>query len=268
MIVAITQIWIYPVKALAGARLPRARVDDRGLEGDRRFMVVDAEGRFLTQRRHPRMACVRARLDGPTLRLEHASGALDVPREVEGPAREVRVWDDRVSAIDAGDEAAAWISEAVGAHARLVRMPEATRRPADPRRARPGDLVSFADGFPFLLVSESSLEALVARLEAPIDVRRFRPNLVVRGAPAWDEDTWRELETGDLRFLVRKPCGRCVVVNVDPDRGTAGAEPLATLATLRTQSNAVVFGQNLVHDGAGELREGDVARVITAREAP
>ncbi len=261
MIVTITQLWIYPVKALGGARVERARVDDRGLEGDRRFMVVDADGRFLTQRRHPRMACVRARLDGPTLRLEHAGGALDVPREVEGPAREVRVWEDRVSAVDAGDEAAAWLSDAIGEHARLVRMPEATRRPADPRHARAGDLVAFADGFPFLLVSESSLEALAARLEAPIDVRRFRPNLVVGGAPAWSEDRWRELETGSLRLLVRKPCGRCRVVNVDPERGTAGTEPLATLATFRTEGHAVIFGQNLVHDGAGELSVGEPARV-------
>lgn len=257
----LSQIWIYPVKSLAGYRVPSARVDDRGLAGDRRFMIVDGEGRFLTQRSLPRMACVRALVDGELLRLEHASmEPLALPLEVNGPLREVCVWDDRCEAIDAGELASRWMSEALGTPARLVRMPASTRRAADPRNARPGDLVSFADGFPFLLASESSLDALAARLGAPVDVRRFRPNLVVRGVPAFAEDGWHELTVGALRFFLRKPCGRCQIVNVDPDRGTRGTEPLATLATFRTEGNAVLFGQNLVHDGLGELCEGDPVR--------
>lgn len=260
---AISQLWIYPVKSLGGMRVPRARVDERGFEGDRRFMVVDDSGAFLTQRKVPRMACVRATIEDGALRLEHAGmRALSVRLDVDGPAREVRVWRDRVLAVDAGDEAAAWIGEAIGVRARLVRMPESTRRPADPEHARPGDLVAFADAFPFLLVSEGSLEALSRELGAPADVRRFRPNLVVRGAPPFAEDGWRELAAGSVRFFVRKPCARCRIVDVDPDRGVLGGDVLAALARSRTVGNAVLFGQNLVHDGKGELAEGDSVRVL------
>ncbi len=264
--VTLAELWVYPVKSLAGTRADRVRVDDRGFAGDRRFMVVDGEDRFVTQRAVPRMALVHPRLEPESLRLEHAAKEpLELPIDAPGPTREVRVWDDRCEAIDAGDEVAAWLSEAIGQRARLVRMPESTRRPADPRHARPGDLVSFADGFPFLLVNESSLDALNERLAEPVDVRRFRPNLVVRGAAPWAEDGFRELSSASLRFHVRKPCGRCAIVNVDPDRGTRGTEPLATLASFRTREGSVLFGQNLVHDGEGELRAGELLDVVDAR---
>lgn len=262
MSLSLSQLWIYPVKSLAGVRVERARVERRGLARglvhDRRFMVVGADGEFLTQRQHPRMALVRVAVAEPYLRLEALSCApIHVPLVPEGSAREVRVWGDTCAAIDAGDDVASWISAFVGCTARLVYMPESTERGADRPYAREGDLVSFADGFPFLLLGEASIEALNERLSQQVDVRRFRPNLVVRGAPPFAEDGWRELVIGSVRFLPCKPCGRCTVVNVDPDRGERSKEPLATLASFRTREGRVLFGQNLVHDGEGEIAEGD-----------
>lgn len=259
----LSAIWIYPVKSLAGVRVSRAHVEDRGLRDDRRFMVVEPDGRFLTQREHAPMALVRARVEGDALHLE-APGAppLVVPLEVDGPAREVTVWADRCEATDAGERAARWLSDALGRRARLVRMPASTRRAVDARYASDGEIVSFADAFPFLLVGQGSLDALNARLEAPVDARRFRPNLIVEGAAPFAEDGWRELAIGAVRLHVRKACSRCPIVNVDPDRGARGSEPLATLATFRTADHRVLFGQNLVHQGRGSLREGDPVRLV------
>jgi uncharacterized protein YcbX len=265
--VRLSEIWIHPVKSLAGGRAVHARVDDRGLEGDRRFMVVDASDRFLTQREHPPMARVAARIEGGSLRLETAGrAALALPIEVEGPAREVTVWDDRCRAIDAGDEAAGWLSDALEREVRLVRMPESTRRPVARAYSSEGALVSFADAFPLLLIGQGSLDALNARLEQPVDARRFRPNLVIAGAPPFAEDGWSELTVGALRLRVTKPCSRCTIVNVDPDGGTRGTEPLATLATFRTKDRQIFFGQNLVHAGEGELSVGDPVIAVSGRE--
>lgn len=259
----LASLFIYPVKSLAGVRVERARVEDRGLRHDRRFMIVDGDGRFVTQREHAAMATITAQLRDAELVLDAPrASTLTVPLEVEGPVREVVVWRDRCDAIDAGDEAAAWIGEQLGIRARLVRMPVTTRRRADPSFARPGDLVSFADGFPFLLATEASLDALNARLATPVDIRRFRPNLVVSGSAPFEEDRWLELAIGGVRFFVRKPCARCTIVDVDPDRGTREKEPLATLATFRARGHAVLFGQNLVHDGEGELAIGDRVEVL------
>jgi uncharacterized protein YcbX len=257
------ELWIYPVKSLAGVRVSRAEVTDRGLRDDRRFMVVDPAGRFLTQREEPAMARLQPRLqddrwvlEGPSLPL------LSVPRDPSGESRDVIVWGDRCSAVDLGEEAAQWLERALGRPARLVHMPEATRRAADPGYAREGDLVSFADGFPFLLTTEASLAAVDARLEAPVDVRRFRPNLVVGGPLApFAEDGWVEVRIGALRFFPRKPCSRCAIVDVDPDAGARAGGVLTALAGLRRDGDRVFFGQNLVHDGEGALEVGDSVEV-------
>lgn len=262
----VSEIWIYPVKSLGGGRVAHARVDDRGLENDRRFMVVDAADRFLTQREHPPMARIAARIERESLHLETAGRApLVLPIAVEGPVRDVRVWGDRCRAIDAGEPAAGWLSEALEREVRLVRMPKSTRRQVDLRYASEGSLVSFADAFPLLVVGQASLDALNARLAQPVDVRRFRPNLVIAGGAPFAEDGWSELAIGALRFQVKKPCARCAIVNVDPDRGTRGTEPLATLATFRTIGGQVLFGQNLVHAREGELSEGDRVIIESAR---
>lgn len=260
--ITLRAIWIYPVKSLCGVRLDEARVDDRGVVGDRRFVVVDPRGRFVTQREEPSLARLVPRLDGDTLAIEAPGGArVELDVTASGAPLEVTVWGDRVRALDAGEAAARFLGDYLGAPHRLARMPKSTVRSADPRDARPGDRVAFQDGFPFLLAGEASLDALAAGLAQPIDMRRFRPNLVVGGAPAFAEDEWGALTIGEVSFHARKRCPRCVVVDVDPDRGERGAGVLSELARTRTFERAARFGQNLVHDGPGHLRVGDRVRL-------
>ncbi len=251
--ITLREIWIYPVKSLPGVRLDEAKIDDRGLVGDRRFMLVDGAGEFTTQRTHPELALLRAELDDDRLRLSRPDGArLELGVECAGGAVEVTVWGQTVRAIDAGDEAAAFFGNHVGADVRLVRMPASTRRPADPDHAGPDDLVAFQDGFPFLLAAEESLALLNARLEEPVDMRRFRPNFVIGGAEAFEEDRWSRLLLGGLAFSVKKACARCSMVDVDPDRGVGvrrgGKAVQAELAKFRKVGNEIFFGQNLLLD--------------------
>ena len=259
----IGELRIHPVKSCRAIRLEAAEVDDRGLRFDRRWMVADPDGRFLTQRHHPRLATVAPALDGDALELT-APGmpALRVPAEpAGGPAVEAEIWGDRVAAVTAGDEAAEWFSAVLGTSSRLVGMPHATRRQVSRRHGRPGDLVSFADGYPLLLISQGSLDELNRRLETPVPMDRFRPNLVVDGCPPHAEDGWSTLRAGGVTLHNVKPCARCVITTTDQLSGERGPEPLRTLATYRTVDRKVMFGVNLVHDGRGVLRVGDGVEV-------
>ena len=251
-------LWIYPCKSLAGMRVAKAEVVDRGLAHDRRFMLVRPSGVFVTQRELPPMALFGCEIEAGNLTVRAPDGAsFTLPLGgLGGPVRSVRVWEDTLDAEDQGDEAAGFFSTRLGAELRLVRMPDDARRAADPDHARTGDLVSFADGFPFLLVTDGSLAAFAARFGAPPDVRRFRPNLVVSGAAPFAEDDWRALRIGGIVFHVKKPCSRCQIVNVDPDRGEAEKSALAVLSEFRRHGSSVLFGQNLVHDGSGVIEEG------------
>ena len=262
--ITLQEIWIYPVKSLPGVRARDAQVDERGLVGDRRFMIVDATGRFLTQRERPELALLRAELASDQLRVHTPDGrSVEIAAPRGGDLREVRVWDQTVAASDAGDAAASFLASYLDADVRLVHMPESTRRPADPKHARETDVIGFQDGFPFLLIGRESLAALNNRLERPVDMRRFRPNLVVEGAAAFHEDTWASFEIGDVAFHAKKACSRCQMVDVDPDLGERSRGVLSELSSFRTIERAARFGQNLVHDGAGALREG--APVIVSR---
>lgn len=254
--ICLAELWIYPVKALCGMRVDTAEVDSFGLVGDRRFMIVDGQNQFVTQRNWPSLAGVRATLSTATLELAVGDAVVTVPSEVEGAPRDVWVWGREVAAVDASAPASELLSEHLGFAVRLVRMHESARRPADPEHARAGDLIAFHDGFPFLLTHDASLDALNSRLEHAVDMRRFRPNLVVEGGEAFVEDSWRTIEIGEMTFHARKACGRCSVVDVDPDRGERDSAVLGELARFRKVGGSINFGQNLVHDGQGTLRVG------------
>lgn len=259
----VSALFVYPIKSCGGVALSEARVVARGLEHDRRWMVVDQAGRFLTQRQLPEMALVRVALHGDELLVAHPrSGRLSLPIELEGDAdrRDVTVWRDTLSAR-IHPEGSRFFSDALGRSCQLVYMPNDQRRAVNPARARPGDVVSFADGYPLLLLSQSSLADLNARLAEPVGIERFRPNLVIEGAPAYAEDTWSQMETPELRFRIPKACDRCAIPCVDPATGERGTEPLRTLATYRKWDGAVWFGANLIHDGPGTLRVGEPVRV-------
>jgi uncharacterized protein YcbX len=254
--VKIEQLFIHPIKSCAALPVREARVTARGLEHDRRWMLTNDEGEFLTQRTLPEMALVQVAIDGERLAVRregHPPLFLPFVHD-DGPRLEVEVWGDRVQAVR-HEHGSDWFARVLGGRVQLVCMPDDSRRVVDPDYARDGDIVSFADGFPILVVNRASLEAL----GDGIDVRRFRPNVVVSGAAAWAEDEWRALAIGGDAFVLRtpKPCARCQIPGVDPDSAAITKEPLRTLARLRTRDNKALFGINAIPDGEGIIRVGD-----------
>lgn len=256
----VSALFVYPVKGCRGIPLSRAHVEARGLRHDRRWAIVDAGGTTLTQRNHPRLALVDVAVEGDALVLSSADAgapALRLPLAPDGRRRSVTVWSDTVEAIDAGDRAARWATELLGVTASIVHMPDDVRRQVKPAYSRPGDIVGFADAFPLLLASSASLADLNARMERPLPMNRFRPNVVVDGCTPWEEDGWTHVRIGDLPVRVPKPCDRCVVTTTDQRTGERGVEPLRTLATFRKRGNDVLFAVNAVPDAAGEIAVGD-----------
>jgi hypothetical protein len=256
----VVDLFVYPIKSARGIAVPTARLERRGLALDRRWMLVDEKGSFLTQRELPRMALLEVAIGKDHLAVRApAMGEIAVPLACDG-ARErrvrVTVWDDTCDAVLAADDTSRWFTQALGVPCRLVHMPEDSLRPVDPDYSTPQDLVSFADGFPLLLTSVSSLEDLNARLETPVPMNRFRPNVVVSGGAPFEEDGWKRVETCGVTFRVGKPCARCAITTVDQETAETSKEPLRTLATFRAAKGGVMFGQNLLHDGLGTLRVG------------
>jgi len=230
----------------------------RGFRCDRRWMIVDGSGTFVTQRELPQLALVSTALDADQLRLT-APGRpeLVLPLEYEGgPAREVQVWQDYTVAAP-HEAGSAWFSDYLGSPHELVYMPEQQRRQVNPARALPDDIVSFADAYPFLLLSEASLADLNSRLEVSITMERFRPNIVISGCEPFAEDGYARARIGEISFRGPKRCERCVVTTVDPMTGERGREPLRTLAQYRVEDQKIWFGMNLIHDNTGALRVGD-----------
>ena len=261
-VVHVQSLHIYPLKSARGIDVTAARAGDRGFEHDRRFMVVDEQGRFLSQRQVARMALLETEIAGDRLILGMTgAGRWEAPlRPEQGRRVPVRVWGDECEALEI--EGGAWLTEALGVRCRLVYMPEDSLRPVDTDYASHGEVVSFADGFPYLLVSQGSLDELSERVGEEMSARRFRPNLVVAGCEPGAEDRWRRVRIGPLVFSLLKPCSRCEIVTIDPGTGVAGKEPLTSLAAYRRQGRKVMFGQNAVAHGEGEVRVGDVVEVL------
>lgn len=259
---------LYPVKALRGYAVASVTVEPWGFAQDRRWMVVQPDGRFLTQRELPAMATISAGAEAEAIMLT-ADGlpALRVPRP--GPLAERRavvVWHDRVPALDAGPEAAVWLSARLGMAAGLVFLDDPRARAVDQRYGEPEDCVAFSDGFPVLLANTASLAALNAALPSPIPMTRFRPNLVVEGVLPWAEDGWQRIRIGTAVFRIAKPCARCAVTTVDQMTGERPdkTEPLRTLGRIRRAAGGVMFGQNLIPDGPGQIAVGDAVEILAA----
>ncbi len=262
MNVKLAEIRIYPVKSLRGDAHRHATVEAIGLQGDRRWMVVDPRGTAITQREIHRMALMHATLSADGLNITAPSLA---PLAVGTPApdvtsSQVTLWRQQISAVSAGDAADAWLQKALGVECHLVYLADPGARPVDPGYAAANDTVSFADGFPLLLTTTASLADLNTRLANPIPMLRFRPNIVVEGAPAWAEDTWRRIRIGTAVFRVVKPCDRCIMTTIDPETAERPdpEEPLRTLKTFRRDTRGrVLFGQNLVPEACGTICVGD-----------
>ncbi len=259
MSIRLTGLNIYPIKAARGIPLDKSAVDEFGLRYDRRWMVVDESGGFLSQRSHPRLALIVPSIRDGTLQVD-APGMPTLQTALHPNATlatSVTVWDDTCLATWVGDRAAEWFSDFLGSPCSLVYMADQVVRSADPAFAPPGVRVSFADGFPFLMISEESLADLNRRLADPLPMNRFRPNLVVGGGEPYAEDGGGRIEIGSIRLQVVKPCARCLVTTTDQATGERGKEPLRTLATYRKVAGEVMFGQNVVHEAPGRLRVGD-----------
>ncbi|MYR45403.1 MOSC N-terminal beta barrel domain-containing protein [Streptomyces sp. SID5910] len=266
-------IHVHPVKAFRGLAPREAVVEPWGLAGDRRWMLVDDGGKVVTQREQPRLALAAAELlPGGGVRLSApGSGPLTVPVPRAVSTVPVQIFGDKVEAVPAEDDAVhAWCSAHAGADVRLVHMDDpGRRRPVDPEYALPGETVSFADGFPLLITTTASLDALNSLIaqgdhaaEGPLPMSRFRPNLVVTGTGAWAEDGWSRVDVGEVGFRVAKPSGRCVVTTTDQDTAVRGREPLYSLGRHRRIGRRLVFGQNLVPLGPGTVRVGDPVRIV------
>lgn len=289
---SLSEIHIYPIKSAAGIAVQAAQLTARGLRYDRRWMVVDAKGKFMTQRRFPQMALIGVRLDESAgcLRLSVPGMAdLSVPVDFSlgldaGDRNEpldwvsVEVWGDRFTAIAVGPDSQHWFTQFLGIDAQLVYMPENCNRPTAHGQLGDNQLVSFADGYPYLLISEASLaglnEKLTAQGKTPVTMQRFRPNFVIKGVEApHDEDSWQQVQIGEVVFHLPKLCDRCSIPNVDPMTGDFSkdklgqrtSEPTKTLSTYRYWKQGIWFGQNCIQHSAAfgsTLRVGDSAKVL------
>lgn len=268
----VQSIHVHPVKAFQALSLREAVVEPWGLAGDRRWTLVDNGGKVVTQREQPRLALAAAEpLAGGGVRLS-APGRAPLTVRVPDPAvtLPVSVFGTEVEAVPAAAPAHAWCSAYLGTDVRLVHMDDpAVRRPVDPDYALPGETVSFADGFPLLVTTAASLDALNSLMaegpnahEGPLPMNRFRPNVVVAGTEPWAEDHWSRISVGEVVFRAAKPSGRCVVTTTDQDTAVRGREPLHTLARHRRVGGKLLFGVNLVPLSPGTIAVGDPVRVL------
>jgi len=270
--IKLSQMYIYPVKSLPGISVDHAILTPQGLLNDRRWMLVDEKKRFITQRLYPRLALLKVSLSDNSIHIKLPNNKLIVLalHPESGSELKVKVWKDEVLAIQTDDTSNRIISEFLGISCQFVFMPETTVRRVDPEFSiTTTDQVSFADGFPLLLISESSLQDLNHRLAmkniSPLPMIRFRPNIVVNGCDAFAEDFWGKFMVGENHLLAVKPCSRCVMTTVNPETGEKGTEPLATLLEYRKTGNKAYFGQNVLLDVTQEnsmsLSIGDEVRI-------
>jgi uncharacterized protein YcbX len=262
-------IWVYPVKSLGGIQLQESKVTDRGLELDRRWLLVDDNGRFLSQREHSELALFKPEIVGDFLRITYRTHLESIeialrPVFSDADAKiEVTVWDDTIVAYEVSQTATDWFTQQLGISVRLVYMPQESERKLDPDYAITGaEINSFSDAYPFLIIGQSSLDDLNGRLEVQVPMNRFRPNFVFTNGAAFEEDNWREFSIGSVSFVGVKPCDRCIMTTVDQEKGiVSGKDPLKTLAKYRNFGNKVLFGQNVIGFGTGAVSVGDAVRV-------
>jgi len=262
--IVVSELAIYPVKSMRQVLLDSTSIALGGLKDDRRWMVVDADGRMITQRQQPRLCLIQPVLidDGICLQTEgFPSLTVSIPDGKK--MKQVSIWKDSCNAYVADVDADQWLSEFLGLECSLVYFSKDEMRVVDQRFARVGDLTAFSDGFPVLITSQASLDDLNARLDSPIPMTRFRPNIVLSGCEAFAEDKWHKLKIGDLNVRLVKPCSRCVIPSIDIATAERSDEPTKTLSSYRKQNNRIIFGQNAVVDGEGQIKTGMAVEVVS-----
>ena len=266
----ISELLIYPVKSLGGIRMESCRVTDRGFEHDRRWMLVDAKNRFITQREFPELVFFRTAILGNNICItdKRDNCSINIPLVTNGGETiVVDIWDDRCEAICMDQPISDWFSERLLQSVRMVYMPDQSRRPVDPAFAENGELTSFSDGYPVLIIGEASLQDLNRRLETPITMDRFRPNIVFKGELPFEEDGFLEIFSGDVQFRAVKPCARCILTTTDQESGLRSPEPLKTLSVYRKLNNKIYFGQNLLVLKTGSIQVGDKLTILSHQPA-
>jgi uncharacterized protein len=263
----ISEINVFPVKSLKGISVKSASVEERGLENDRRFMLIDEKRTFITQREFPVLARFETEFSDEGFVLSFDDEQILIPNKIDSNQKvNVKIWKSTAKAIVCNDSINEWFSDKLKVNTRLVYMPDDSKRIVSPfysiRKYK--DIVSFADGYPVLLIGEESLADLNSKLETPIPMDRFRTNLVVSGSEAFAEDSWKRIRIGKTIFQLMKPCARCVMTTIDQTKGEKqGSEPLKTLASYRTKNGKVMFGQNLIAENFGEtINLGDEIEVL------
>ncbi len=261
----LSEIYIYPVKSLGGISVREAEVTDRGLKYDRRWMLVDYTGKFLSQRSHPLMSIIKVDISSDRLifrdirNTEQFDVGID---ERSGKVIKSVVWDDAVETHHVNSIIDDWFGVILNTRCKLVFMPDESFRPVDKRYAAENEITSLSDGYPFLVVGQSSLDDLNSKLEEKIPMNRFRPNLVLSGGYPFEEDDLKSFSIGDVFFYSVKPCARCVVTTINQQTAQKSDEPLKTLSKYRMVNNKVMFGMNLLHKGKGKINMGDEAKVL------
>jgi uncharacterized protein YcbX len=260
---ALSRLFIYPVKSLGGIALDTWPVVKTGLKYDRKWMLIDKDRQFLSQRRLPKMALIHTAITLEDLVISAPSMTdMTIPLATEEQDTILStIWHDQVNTRRVSSEADQWFSDFLNINCQLVGLPDKVIRHVNPEYAQPDDQVALSDGFPFLIVSENSLHQLNQVMGLSLAMERFRPNLVISGCEAYAEDSWREISVGSIDFRLPKPCSRCAVPTIDPVTGETGKEPLTTLNRLRKWQNKVYFGQNAIHDCLGPITIGDKVNI-------
>ena len=261
----LSEIWVYPVKSLAGVRVQQAMVLEKGLTHDRRFMLVDTANRFITQREHPELALFTTAIVNDQIHIIHCKTKQIITLYLQPqPTSEfaATIWNDTVTVTEVDTAVSKWFSEHLKFACRLVYFPEKNTRPVDGAYALNNEQVSLADGYPFLIIGQASLNDLNSRLPEPVEMRRFRPNFVFTGGEPYEEDAWGKFSIGAVHFAGVKNCARCVLTTVDPATGVKGDEPLRTLSQYRKKNGKVFFGQNIVAVNRGIVNIGDIISEI------
>ncbi len=258
----LSEIWVYPIKSLPGIRVSKATVLGKGLEGDRRLMLIDENNQFMTLRTFPQMALFDVSMVGNVIQVQSKINDRLNPLVIGGDwtsteTLKTTVWNDEVEVLEARHEFSRWFSDALNTACKLVFFPEKNTRRVDPDYVKEDFHVSLADGYPYLIIGKSSLHDLNDRVGQDLSMKRFRPNFVFDGGSPYGEDEWRDFQIGPVRFRGVKPCGRCTIPTVDPTTGIKGNEPLRTLATYRSKNGKIYFGQNAIALNNGEIKEGD-----------
>lgn len=256
----LSEINIYPIKSLAGINLQSSEVEERGLKYDRRWVLVNESNSFFTQREFPEMALIKVAAEDTGLKIHHKTKIVEplfIPFEFEHTKKDkVIIWNDTVPGEFYNDQIDGWFSDILNTKCRLVKMPESTKRVVDEKYAK-NKIVSFADGYPFLIIGQASLDDLNSKMEIQLPMNRFRPNFVFTGGKSYEEDTWKKFRIGEVIFEAVKPCARCVITTTDQETAERAHEPLLTLSKYRKIENKVMFGMNLVCESTGKVKMGD-----------